>query len=37
LEAMRHWRGALDQIYDHNANKVPPTYAAKTDTEKALM
>lgn len=34
---MRHWRGALDQIYDHNANKVPPTYAAKTDTEKALM
>lgn len=34
---MRHWRGALDQIYEHNANKVPPTYVAKTDTEKALI
>jgi hypothetical protein len=34
---MRHWRGALDQIYEHNATKVPPTYAPRTDTEKALV
>lgn len=34
---MRHWRGALDQIYDHNANKVPPTYTPRSDTEKALI
>lgn len=37
LEAMRHWRGALEQIYDHNANKVPPTYTPRSDTERALM
>lgn len=37
IEAMRHWRGALDQIYDHNANKALPLYTARTDTEKALI
>ncbi|CAG9941404.1 unnamed protein product [Clonostachys rosea f. rosea IK726] len=37
VEAMRHWRNALDQIYDHNANKALPMYATKTDTERALI
>lgn len=36
-EAMRHWRNALDQIYEHNATKIPPSYTAQTDTEKALQ
>lgn len=34
---MRHWRGALDQIYDYNANKALPAYIPRTDTEKALI
>lgn len=34
---MRHWRNALDQIYDYHANKAPPAYVARTDTEKALQ
>ncbi|KAF4121575.1 AAA+-type ATPase, SpoVK/Ycf46/Vps4 family [Geosmithia morbida] len=37
LEAMRHWQDALDQIYDHNANKVLPMYTPRSDTEKALI
>lgn len=34
---MRHWRSALDQIYDHNANKALPLNTPRTDTEKALI
>jgi fidgetin-like protein 1 len=34
---MRHWRAALDQIYDYNANRAPPAYGPRTDTEKALQ
>ncbi|KAF5677262.1 adenosinetriphosphatase [Fusarium heterosporum] len=34
---MRHWRAALDQIYDYNANRAPPAYSPRTDTEKALQ
>ncbi|KAL9572986.1 hypothetical protein ACKAV7_002671 [Fusarium commune] len=37
IEAMRHWRAALDQIYDYNANRAPPAYGPRTDTEKALQ
>ncbi|KAK0387119.1 hypothetical protein NLU13_5432 [Sarocladium strictum] len=37
LESMRHWRGALEQIYDYNANKALPAYVPRTDTEKALV
>lgn len=37
IEAMRHWRSALEQIYDHNANKALPAYAPRSDTEKALI
>lgn len=33
---MRHWRSALDHIYEHNANKALPIYTPRTDTEKAL-
>ncbi|KAK4999705.1 hypothetical protein LTR66_001301 [Elasticomyces elasticus] len=36
-EALRSWRSALDQIYYHNAYRVPPTYRPKTETEKALQ
>ncbi|RBR17638.1 uncharacterized protein FIESC28_06462 [Fusarium coffeatum] len=36
-EAMRHWKAALDQIYDYNANRAPPSYSPRTDTEKALQ
>ncbi|KAF4463725.1 hypothetical protein FALBO_9440 [Fusarium albosuccineum] len=36
-EAMRHWRSALDQIYDYQANRAPPSYAPRTDTERALQ
>lgn len=34
---MRHWRSALQQIYDHHANKVIPGYGPQSDTEKALF
>lgn len=34
---MRHWRSALDQIYDYRANRAPPAYVSRTDTEKALQ
>jgi SpoVK/Ycf46/Vps4 family AAA+-type ATPase len=37
IEAMRHWRSALDQIYDHNANKALPLNTPRSDTEKALI
>ncbi|KAF4967087.1 hypothetical protein FSARC_5308 [Fusarium sarcochroum] len=37
VEAMRYWRAALDQIYDYNANRAPPAYSARTDTERALQ
>ncbi|KAL1841018.1 hypothetical protein VTJ49DRAFT_7534 [Mycothermus thermophilus] len=36
-EAMRCWRQALEQIYDHNANRLPPTFTPRSDTEKALV
>ncbi|KAI4199496.1 MAG: hypothetical protein LQ350_004562 [Teloschistes chrysophthalmus] len=36
-EALRSWRSALDQIYYHNAYKVPPNYRPKNETEKALQ
>ncbi|KAH8819685.1 AAA family ATPase-like protein [Xylogone sp. PMI_703] len=35
-EALRSWRAALDQIYYHNAYKVPQGYVPKTETERAL-
>lgn len=34
---MRHWRNALDQIYEHNATRAVPGYGPQTDTEKALV
>ncbi|KAI9707096.1 MAG: hypothetical protein M1836_000056 [Candelina mexicana] len=36
-EALRSWRSALDQIYYHNAYRVPANYQPKSDTEKALQ
>ncbi|KAH6677194.1 AAA family ATPase-like protein [Halenospora varia] len=36
-EALRSWRSALDQIYYHNAYRVPAGYVPKTETEKALI
>ncbi|KAL8784153.1 MAG: hypothetical protein Q9213_004127 [Squamulea squamosa] len=36
-EALRSWRSALDQIYYHNAYKVPPNYRPRSETEKALQ
>lgn len=35
-EALRSWRSALDQIYYHNAYKVPPGYVPRSETEKSL-
>lgn len=35
-EALRSWRSALDQIYYHNAYRVPAGYMPKSETEKAL-
>ncbi|GAB7361383.1 hypothetical protein MBLNU230_g1438t1 [Neophaeotheca triangularis] len=35
-EALRAWRGALDQIYYHNAYKMPSSYTPRSETEKAL-
>lgn len=34
---MRSWRSALDQIYYHNAYKIPPNHKPKSETEKALQ
>ncbi|TKA55498.1 hypothetical protein B0A49_12536, partial [Cryomyces minteri] len=36
-EALRSWRNALDQIYYHNAYRVPANYRPKSETEKALQ
>ncbi|QIX00777.1 hypothetical protein AMS68_006294 [Peltaster fructicola] len=36
-EALRAWRNALDQIYYHNAYKIPSSYTPRTETEKALQ
>ncbi len=36
-EALRSWRSALDQIYYHNAYRVPPNYQPKSETERALQ
>ncbi|KAI9685364.1 MAG: hypothetical protein M1822_004495 [Bathelium mastoideum] len=36
-EALRSWRNALDQIYYHNAYRVPANYQPKTETERALQ
>ena len=36
-EALRSWKSALDQIYYHNAYRVPPHYRPKSETEKALQ
>ncbi len=33
---MRSWRSALDQIYYHNAYRVPAGYRPQSETEKAL-
>ncbi|WPG98036.1 Hypothetical protein R9X50_00082000 [Acrodontium crateriforme] len=35
-EALRSWRNALDQIYYHNAYKLPSGYSPRSETEKAL-
>ncbi|KHO01113.1 AAA family ATPase [Metarhizium album ARSEF 1941] len=37
LEALRHWRHGLEQIYEHQATKAIPGYEPQTDTEKALV
>lgn len=34
---MRCWKSALEQIYDHHANKVLPNYVPRSETEKALI
>jgi SpoVK/Ycf46/Vps4 family AAA+-type ATPase len=36
-EALRSWRSALETIYYHNAYRVPPNYAPKSETERALQ
>lgn len=36
-EALRAWRDALDQIYYHNAYRVPSSYVPRTETERALQ
>ncbi|KAI9743358.1 MAG: hypothetical protein M1818_003204 [Claussenomyces sp. TS43310] len=36
-EALRSWRSALDQIYYHNAYRVPANYRPRSETEKALQ
>lgn len=36
-QALRSWREALDQIYYHNAYRVPSSYVPRTETEKALQ
>jgi SpoVK/Ycf46/Vps4 family AAA+-type ATPase len=36
-QALRSWREALDQIYYHNAYRVPSSYVARSETEKALQ
>ncbi len=36
-EALRSWRSALDQIYYHNAYRMPTSWVPKTETERALQ
>lgn len=36
-QALRSWQEALDQIYYHNAYRVPSSYVPRTETEKALQ
>lgn len=36
-EALRSWRNALDQIYYHNAYRMPTGWRPKTETERALQ
>ncbi|KAH8836208.1 hypothetical protein RJ55_10074 [Drechmeria coniospora] len=36
-EAARHWKAALDNIYEHHAIKSAPGYEPQTDTERALV
>ncbi|KAL2114994.1 hypothetical protein VTJ04DRAFT_10657 [Mycothermus thermophilus] len=36
-EAMRCWKQALEQIYDHNANRLPANFTPRSGTEKALV
>ncbi|KAF2658141.1 AAA-domain-containing protein [Lophiostoma macrostomum CBS 122681] len=36
-EALRSWKSALDQIYYHNAYRVPSNYRPKTETDRALQ
>ena len=34
---MRCWRQALEQIYDHNTNRLLPNFTPRSETEKALL
>ena len=36
-EALRSWRAALDQIYYHNAYRMPNNYTPRSETERALF
>ena len=36
-EALRSWRNALDQIYYHNAYRMPSAWRPKSETERALQ
>ncbi|KAI9762745.1 MAG: hypothetical protein M1840_001154 [Geoglossum simile] len=36
-EALRSWRNALDQIYYHNAYRMPPNSRPKSEIDKALQ
>ncbi|KAG9992953.1 AAA-domain-containing protein, partial [Aureobasidium melanogenum] len=36
-EALRSWRNALDQIYYHNAYRMPTGWRPRSETEKALQ
>ncbi|KAK3071176.1 hypothetical protein LTS18_014918, partial [Coniosporium uncinatum] len=35
-EALRSWKNALDQIYYHNAYKIPANWRPASETERAL-
>ncbi|GAB1317290.1 Adenosinetriphosphatase [Madurella fahalii] len=37
VEAMRCWKQALEQIYDHHASRVLPDFTPRSATEKALV
>ncbi|KAH7325132.1 oligomeric complex COG6-domain-containing protein [Stachybotrys elegans] len=37
VEAMRHWRNALDLILEHHATRTRAAYNPQSDTEKALQ